>query len=57
MNILILNGSPAGKDSITLQTMEYLEAVFPQHAYETLHAGRYIAKYEKDFCNKSICIR
>ena len=49
MNILILNGSPAGEDSITLQTMEYLKVFFTEHEYTTLHVGRQIRSMEKDF--------
>ncbi|MDO4532721.1 MAG: NAD(P)H-dependent oxidoreductase [Coriobacteriia bacterium] len=49
MNILVLNGSPKGKDSITLQTVEYLQVVFPEHEYEVLHVGRKIRSIEKDF--------
>ncbi|MBR6667444.1 MAG: NAD(P)H-dependent oxidoreductase [Clostridia bacterium] len=49
MRILVLNGSPKGKNSITLQTIEYLKIRFPQHEWETLHVGQLIALYEKDF--------
>ena len=49
MKILILNGSPAGGDSITLQTAEYLKIFFPDHEYETLHVGQQIRSIEKDF--------
>ena len=49
MRILILNGSPKGKNSITLQTLEYLKLKFPGHTWETLHVGQLIALYEKDF--------
>ena len=49
MKILVLNGSPAGKDSITLQTVEYLKVVFPEHEYQILHAAQQIRKIEKDF--------
>ena len=49
MNILVLNGSPAGQDSITLQTVEYLKVFFRNHTYETLHVGRQIHRMEKDF--------
>ena len=49
MNILVLNGSPKGKNSITLQTIEYLKLKFPGHDWETLHVGQLIALYEKDF--------
>jgi len=31
MKILILNGSPKGKYSVTLHTALYLEKKFPQH--------------------------
>ena len=49
VRILILNGSPAGEDSITLQTIEYLKILFPDHEYETLHVGRRIRAIERDF--------
>ena len=44
MNILILNGSPAGKDSITLYTMLFIQKHFPGHHYEILHVGQQIKK-------------
>jgi multimeric flavodoxin WrbA len=49
MNILIINGSPKGKNSITLQTVLYLEKCFPEHSFEILHAGQRIRSLEKDF--------
>ena len=49
MNILILNGSPAGDDSITLQTMLYIQKYYPDHTYEQLNVGRKIKSIEKDF--------
>ena len=49
MNILILNGSPAGNDSITLQTMLYIRKFYPDHTYEQLNVGRQIKSIEKDF--------
>ena len=49
MNILIVNGSPAGKNSITLQTVEYLKALFPAPHYDILHVGQRIRAIEKDF--------
>ncbi len=48
MNILILNGSPKGKYSITLHTCLYLQKLNPQHSFEILHIGQSIKKYEKD---------
>ena len=49
MNILILNGSPAGDNSITLQTMLYIQKFFPDHHYEILNVGQRIKALEKDF--------
>lgn len=49
MNILVINGSPKGESSITLQTVRYLERKYPQHSFETLHAGLKIKALEKDF--------
>ena len=49
MHILILNGSPKGEYSITLQTLLYLCGKFPEHTWETLHAGQQIRALEKDF--------
>lgn len=48
MNILILNGSPAGKDSITLFTMQYIRLHFPEHHYDVLHVGQQIRKMEQE---------
>jgi multimeric flavodoxin WrbA len=49
MNILVLNGSPKGKYSITLQTLNYLERLYPSHSFEFLHVGQRIKVLEKDF--------
>ena len=49
MHILVLNGSPKGEYSITLQTVRYLERLNPQHTFQTLHVGRKIKTLEKDF--------
>jgi len=49
MNILVLNGSPKGQHSITLQTINYLEALHPEHTFEVLHVGARIKALEKDF--------
>ena len=49
MNILVLNGSPKGKYSITLQTINYLEKKNPDHCFEVLHVGQRIKALEKDF--------
>ena len=49
MNILVLNGSPKGQYSITLQTVRYLEILNSQHTFEILHVGARIKSLEKDF--------
>ena len=49
MHILVLNGSPKGKYSITLQTVNYLEKLYPEQSFEVLHVGQRIKALEKDF--------
>ena len=49
MHILVLNGSPKGKDSVTLQTVNYLQLLYPAHSFEILHVGQRIKQLEKDF--------
>ena len=39
MNILVINGSPKGKYSLTLQTVRYLEALYSQHTFTVLLTG------------------
>ena len=48
MKICVINGSPKGKYSITLQTILYLENRFPQHSFSVIHAGQRIKALEKD---------
>ena len=49
MKILVLNGSPKGENSITLQTVRYLEALCKKHEFEVLNVGSRIRSLEKDF--------
>ena len=49
MKILILNGSPKGQYSVTLQTINYLQKLCPKHEIEVLHVGQRIKALEKDF--------
>ena len=49
MNILVINGSPKGKYSITLQTIRYLEKLYPDHSFPVLNVGQTIKSLEKDF--------
>lgn len=48
MKLCIINGSPKGKYSITLQTVLYLQEKFPEHQFTYLQAGQKIKAYEKD---------
>ncbi len=49
MKVLVLNGSPKGKYSITLYTSLYLEKKFPEHKFQFLNVGQQIRSYVKDF--------
>ena len=49
MNILVLNGSPKGNYSITLQTVHYLAKLHPEHHFKVLNVGQKIKSLEKDF--------
>jgi len=49
MKIAVINGSPKGEYSITLQTVNYLARKYPGHDFCVLHAGRRIKALEKDF--------
>ena len=49
MKILVLNGSPKGKYSITLQHTRYLEKLYPQHSFDVLNVGQKTKALEKDF--------
>ncbi|MBR4067247.1 MAG: NAD(P)H-dependent oxidoreductase [Clostridia bacterium] len=49
MKILVVNGSPKGDYSITLQTALYLKNRYPEHSFAVLNAGQRIKALEKDF--------
>lgn len=57
MNILVLNGSPKGKYSITLQTVNYLMQKYPGHSFEILHVGQKIKAFEKDFSSAAEALK
>ncbi len=48
IKVLIVNGSPKGKYSCTLQTSLYLEKKFKDCEFTVLHCGQQIRKFEKD---------
>ncbi len=56
MRILVLNGSPKGKSSITYQTVAYWQIRHPEHVWDTLHVGQLIKLYEKDFAPAAAAI-
>ena len=49
MKIAVINGSPKGNYSVTLQTVRYLEKKFTEHEFAVLNAGQQIKALEKDF--------
>ena len=49
MKVLILNGSPSGSNSITLQTVLYIQKHFPDVTFEILQVAPRIKSIEKDF--------
>ncbi|MDO4491063.1 MAG: NAD(P)H-dependent oxidoreductase [Lachnospiraceae bacterium] len=51
MRIAVLNGSPKGKNSITLQTVFYLEKHFPDHQFHIYPVSSRIRTLEKDMTN------
>jgi len=48
MNICVINGSPRGTYSISLQTVLYLQKRYPGHTFSFIHAGARIRALEKD---------
>ena len=49
MKILIVNGSPRGDYSVTLQTCKYLEILNDEHEFQVINAGQTIKKLQRDF--------
>ena len=49
MKILVLNASPKGKNSTTVHTALYLQALHPEHTFTVVPVGQQIKRYEKDF--------
>ncbi|RPJ43329.1 MAG: hypothetical protein EHM21_11700 [Chloroflexi bacterium] len=48
MKILVLNGSPKGDLSVTLQYVHYLQKVNPECSFKTYNIGQQIRKIEND---------
>lgn len=49
MNILVLNGSPKGKKSVTIQTSLYLQKLYDKHQFTVLNVAQKINAYTRDF--------
>ena len=49
MKVLVLNGSPKGNYSVTLQTVLYLQKKHPELEFKILNVGQKIKSLEKDF--------
>lgn len=48
MNIVVLNGSPKGELSVTLQYVRFAARKFPDHTFTIFHIAQTIRKLEKD---------
>ena len=48
MKVLVINGSPKGRNSITYQTIRFLQRKFPKDEFEVIHAGAQIHALEQD---------
>ncbi len=57
MNILVINGSPKGNYSCTLQSVLFLEKHFPEHSFVYLHAGAQINCLARDFSEAAAKLR
>ena len=48
MKIIVLNGSPKGKNSVSLEYVQYIKKHFLAHEYEIINAAVDIHKFEKN---------
>ena len=48
MKITVLNGSPKGELSVTMQSVAYLAKIHPEHEFNILHIAQRIKRLEKD---------
>lgn len=48
MKIVVLNGSPKGEYSVTLQYVHYIQKKFPGHEWKIVHVSHHIKKLEQD---------
>ena len=57
MHVLVINGSPSGKNSITLQTVLFIEKHFNKVNFNYLHVGSGIHAIEKYFVEAEDALR
>jgi len=48
VKILVLNGSPKGKQSITMQYVHYLEYQFPEHSFNIQHISHRVQELSQN---------
>lgn len=48
MKICVINGSPRGEHSVTMQYVYYLQKVYPDNAWSFIHASKFCAGFESD---------
>lgn len=48
MKITVLNGSPKGEQSVTMQYVFFLQKKFPQHTFSIQHVAQRLGKLERD---------
>ncbi|BCS99093.1 flavodoxin [Desulfoluna limicola] len=48
MNITVLSGSPKGKHSVTLQSVNYISKLYPEHTFDVFHIGQTIKTLMED---------
>jgi multimeric flavodoxin WrbA len=48
MKITVLNGSPKGALSVTMQSVAYLAKLHPEHEFDIVHIAQRIGRFEKD---------
>lgn len=48
MKIVVLNGSPKGMTSVTIQYVRFLAKTYPEHDFKILHVSRDLRRLEDD---------
>jgi len=48
MNLIVLSGSPKQDESVTLQSIKYLELKNPAHSFDYVHIITQVKDFEQD---------